>query len=609
MYTVTFYSYKGGVGRSQALINVAFELANRGRKVLIVDFDLEAPGLHTYKPFSNTPPQKGIVEFVNEFIDTSESPCVNDYLIESDVSLGASIWLMPAGRRDQDYACRLSKIDWNDLYQNHSGYLLFEDLKQQWRESINPEYVLIDSRTGHTDVGGICTRQLPDAVVAMMLPNRQNIDGMEQVVKEIRSNKISTQSEKILHFVLSNVPNLDDESDVLANLAKEAGAKLGFKKETARIHNYASLDLLDQAIHTIDRPKTRLATEYKNLTTHIQSENHEDRDGALSWLSEIRYGKNIQWTAKEEARLSKILDANSSDGEILSSAAQTKMVIGDTEGARDLFDAALAKGQRDPETLNRYAQSLMMMDDKEKAIDFLFEILKNNDTTAIQTFRTIRGLAKLAKQGLDETKQKLLHLSEFQAIKNLSNPDKIRVASILLTASLYDISSNLLNDMRGLVDDPNIDFDPMDLALVMIGCRRPKDAAEIITLDIDWENKIQAVFNFAMASWAETLAPNIDLFNRVIELDASDPESHKKQRIPNYQQCLGIAFAVTGDKENALEKLKSATKLARDIRVDHFSAWRYCEVPFVEFAKDNREIRDLTKGKITYPRFIESKHE
>src|SRR5689334_22031775 len=44
----TFYSYKGGVGRSMALVNVGVLLALEGRRVLLVDWDLEAPGLETF---------------------------------------------------------------------------------------------------------------------------------------------------------------------------------------------------------------------------------------------------------------------------------------------------------------------------------------------------------------------------------------------------------------------------------------------------------------------------------------------------------------------------------------------------------------------------------
>ena len=44
----TFYSYKGGVGRSMALANVAALLSKWGQKVLVVDWDLEAPGIEKY---------------------------------------------------------------------------------------------------------------------------------------------------------------------------------------------------------------------------------------------------------------------------------------------------------------------------------------------------------------------------------------------------------------------------------------------------------------------------------------------------------------------------------------------------------------------------------
>ena len=69
------------------------------------------------------------------------------------------------------YATTFTQVDWGTLYEQHEGFLLFEDLKEQWKTFIQPDYVLVDSRTGaHTDIGGICTRQLPDAVGHAFLP-------------------------------------------------------------------------------------------------------------------------------------------------------------------------------------------------------------------------------------------------------------------------------------------------------------------------------------------------------------------------------------------------------------------------------------------------------
>ncbi|PJF38834.1 MAG: hypothetical protein CUN54_10000, partial [Phototrophicales bacterium] len=52
---ITFYSYKGGVGRTMTLANVAVLLAQWGYKTLIIDWDLEAPGLENYYSHGDKP--------------------------------------------------------------------------------------------------------------------------------------------------------------------------------------------------------------------------------------------------------------------------------------------------------------------------------------------------------------------------------------------------------------------------------------------------------------------------------------------------------------------------------------------------------------------------
>ena len=62
---VTFYSYKGGVGRTFALANVAALLGRWGRKVLCIDWDLEAPGLDAFFGVHGASPDRpGLLEWV-----------------------------------------------------------------------------------------------------------------------------------------------------------------------------------------------------------------------------------------------------------------------------------------------------------------------------------------------------------------------------------------------------------------------------------------------------------------------------------------------------------------------------------------------------------------
>ena len=162
MYVTTFYSFKGGVGRTMALVNVAVALANRGRRVLAVDFDLDAPALDTFDVMRPREQVPGIIDFVNEYLVSGQAPDVQRFIGEAAHTggKGGGLWIMPSARRET-YSANFHHIDWRALYDERDGYLLFEDLKEQWRRFVEPDYVLIDSCTGHTDAGGICTRQLP----------------------------------------------------------------------------------------------------------------------------------------------------------------------------------------------------------------------------------------------------------------------------------------------------------------------------------------------------------------------------------------------------------------------------------------------------------------
>ena len=107
-------------------------------------------------------------------------------------------------------------IDWKKLYAEEEGFLLFEDAKPQWEHELKPDYVLIDSRTGHTDVEGICSAPIADSVVLMFMPNEQNLAGLEGVTRAIRNEATEGLQKTIpLHFVASNVPDLDDDNRIL----------------------------------------------------------------------------------------------------------------------------------------------------------------------------------------------------------------------------------------------------------------------------------------------------------------------------------------------------------------------------------------------------------
>ncbi|MBN1874607.1 MAG: AAA family ATPase [Anaerolineae bacterium] len=198
----TFYSYKGGVGRTMALANVAELFYQAGLRVLMVDWDLEAPGLERFFPsidLEKTLDKPGVVDMllhykaqmaqeVEENVTLElESPAQYVIDIYPDQTRPNKLWLLTAGRRSSahftSYAQTVLSFDWQDFYKSWEGERYFDWLREQF-ESL-ADVILIDSRTGVTEMGGVCTYQLADAVVMFCATNQQNLEGTQRMAQNL----------------------------------------------------------------------------------------------------------------------------------------------------------------------------------------------------------------------------------------------------------------------------------------------------------------------------------------------------------------------------------------------------------------------------------------
>lgn len=206
---VTFYSYKGGVGRTSALVNAAIHLALEGNNILILDFDLETPGTSAY--LKKLDPQydearDGLLEYFAAAINGGRIPSLVDKAANLTNSLGSNnggnLWVINAGNTvDRQYTARLETLQWTEIFEKKFGELLLKNFRNQIIEEFGrPDYVFIDSRTGITETGGVCTRYLADVLVILTSLNEQNVNGTGLIYKELmKENK-----EAIL--VAGNVP-------------------------------------------------------------------------------------------------------------------------------------------------------------------------------------------------------------------------------------------------------------------------------------------------------------------------------------------------------------------------------------------------------------------
>lgn len=179
---VTFYSYKGGVGRSFALANVAVILAQWGARVLVVDWDIEAPGLnHYFAPPYTAEMKAGVLDFLEDCRqDKPQSLSAYTSAVELPDIIG-HLEIMPAASSNgADYTAIVQKLNWDELYSAHNLGEHLETLRLSWLESF--DVVLVDSRTGVTDFSGLTTAQLPDILAFMFTANEQSLKGCSDVV-------------------------------------------------------------------------------------------------------------------------------------------------------------------------------------------------------------------------------------------------------------------------------------------------------------------------------------------------------------------------------------------------------------------------------------------
>lgn len=272
---VAFYSYKGGVGRTLALANCARDLAAGGKKIVLLDFDLEAPGLLHFEAFQPKKAEKkpaGFVEYFKTCLENGPPETLDGYIHECRGKPGdvGKAWLMPAGRHDQPgYLDFLNGKTWSELYTQQEGYKILENLRGHIIDSFAPDYVLIDARTGLSEIGGIATHQLADIVVLLFNLNGQNLDGAKRVFASIR--KAPLQPAVIL--VASPVPVVSvDKGTPFAKKMREIekGFPGAYNQDHPLVIPYHPLLAFEDRLLVDDGDLFSSDAPYRNLVQMIQ---------------------------------------------------------------------------------------------------------------------------------------------------------------------------------------------------------------------------------------------------------------------------------------------------------------------------------------------------
>lgn len=216
---VSFYSFKGGVGRTTAMMMCAISAARRGKKVVVLDFDLEAPGVSSFFP-EEAQSQYGVLDF---FVENNVYPgdlSIDEYLYSVSeycnvTQYGGEVYILPAvgtaARNDiGTYRKNLMRFDM-DVPAYEEEWTPIDALLSMVDAFLGPDYIFIDTRSGVHQIGGIMLTRYADLALMFFYGSTQNVDGMRMTLPILKNSGTP--------FLLINSKVPVDES--LAQIEKE----------------------------------------------------------------------------------------------------------------------------------------------------------------------------------------------------------------------------------------------------------------------------------------------------------------------------------------------------------------------------------------------------
>jgi len=418
MKTITFYSYKGGVGRTLALANIAKRLAEFGKKVCMIDFDLEAPGLHhKFKDnIGKNGLNQGIVDYIHYFNCNNSTPkSLKEYVTPLIFNNKyKNIDFIAAGNvYSEKYWKTLFSIDWVSMFykKNSQGVALFVDLKERIKNDLNPDYLLIDSRTGISEISGITMSLMADELVLFAAKNDENLQGIKQIIRTL-SQPENTLTGKLpkLNFVLCRIPYFESpdkkiiEQTVINEVTKDLKTFINEYKLVIEfeklfiIHSEPTLEIEEKLLMGYQyekeeddkqfvlkrfKIKTPIASDYlelfEELTKEILSEKEKLTFNDLK-KSEfiIENSRKVTDSNKKIELLKEAINLNPKSDEAFSLLSKTNIKIKNFDTALDFINKAIKLKQESNDYLYTKGIILYEMKKPNEAEALFKKVLKRN---------------------------------------------------------------------------------------------------------------------------------------------------------------------------------------------------------------------------------------
>jgi MinD-like ATPase involved in chromosome partitioning or flagellar assembly len=245
---ISIHSYRGGTGKSNITANVAACLATAGKRVAVVDTDIQSPGIHMLFGLEDTSERRTLNDYLWERCAVRDTAA--DVTPETVKDAGGQIWLVPSSL----HAGEIAKI----LREGYNAGLMNDGL-QDLIDELSLDYLLIDTHPGLNEET-LLSIAISDVLVVLMRPDRQDFHGTAVTVEVARKLEVR-QLVMVLNKVLPGVIERGFAEEVI----RAYGAPVvGVLPEAPEM-----LELGSEGLFTLKFPDHPLSAEIRQVAARL----------------------------------------------------------------------------------------------------------------------------------------------------------------------------------------------------------------------------------------------------------------------------------------------------------------------------------------------------
>lgn len=242
---VSVHSFRGGTGKSNTTANIAALLAGKGRRVGVVDTDIQSPGIHVLFGLE----ESEMSNYLNDYLwgECSIEDAAYDITDNLAGNLSGRIFLIPSSVKTNEIAKVLRE-----------GYDvgLLNDGFQDLITTLNLDVLLIDTHPGLNEET-LLSIAISDVLLIVMRPDRQDYQGTGVTVEIARKLGVP-----LMLLVVNKIPETLDLAKTRAQIEETYEAQVG----ALLPHSEEMMVLASEEVFVLRYPEHRITKALRAMT-------------------------------------------------------------------------------------------------------------------------------------------------------------------------------------------------------------------------------------------------------------------------------------------------------------------------------------------------------